>query len=43
MVKIAEEVGEGLRGGKVGIMGARWFVGGKKETGKGHQLRRFVF
>jgi len=32
--KIPEEVGEGLRGGKVGIMGASWLVGGRRRLGK---------
>jgi len=34
MAKITEEVGEGLRGRKVGIMGARWLVGGRRGLGK---------
>ena len=34
MAKITEEVGEGLRGSKVGIMGARWLVGGRRILGK---------
>jgi len=33
MAKIAEEVGEGLRGGKV-IIGARSLVGGRRRLGK---------
>jgi len=30
MAEITEEVEEGLRGGKVGIMGAGWLVGGRR-------------
>jgi len=40
MARITEEVGERLRGRKVGIMGARWLVG-KEETGKGQLCRCF--
>jgi len=34
LAKITKEVGEGLRGGKVGIIGARWLVGGRRRLGK---------
>jgi len=34
VAKITEEVGEGLRGRKIGIMGARWLVGGRGRLGK---------
>jgi len=34
MAKITEEVGGGLRGRRVGIMGARWLVGERRRLGK---------
>jgi len=34
VAKITEQLGEGLRGRKVGIMGARWLVGGSRRLGK---------
>jgi len=34
VAKITEEVGAGLRGSKVGIMGTRWIVGGRRRLGK---------
>jgi len=34
MAKITAELGEGLRRGKVGIIGARWLVGGRRRLGK---------
>jgi len=34
MAKITKEIGEGLRGRKVGIMGAHWLMGGRRRLGQ---------
>jgi len=34
IAEITEEVEEGLRGGKIGIMGARWLVEGRRRLEK---------